>query len=430
MAVYYVPAGVEDYHTTGPATLYTKLEKHKQEKTSFLFKAKEWETKDQHILLCRHPISEYLPEISYDSCVSIHSPTMLKHLGIKVCLANPQVGKYSKIPFKNQGILTILDSGGFQMLSGKMTFVNPDDVVSRYNANADIGMPLDIPVKAIVEQQFFDRVSRIMKANDNYMIPKLNNDVTLSLISHGTTLDYRKRRLDILDRDTKVVTIAGLNINPKGSISVLPSKVEQLMYVVSRYRKTTQYFHVLGVTEKLFLFLYCLLDSLGYVKNIGADSVTHRICALSGNYLKADFSSVILKKDGPYGKRSECFCPVCRCVHDLRVVHEPLLLETHNLYALVERLKFIHDMSDSYVSGGVKLKTIYDELQIRCSFIEFRSLVEYVQEVCANKFKPLTSQIKQGGLFGHKGVSEQHIKLVKRYEEIIKNYSKFYGKKF
>ncbi|MFO5067294.1 hypothetical protein RCK10_24840, partial [Salmonella enterica subsp. enterica serovar 1,4,[5],12:i:-] len=92
------------------------------------------------------------------------------------------------------GIESIIDSGGFQMLKGTVDFVNPDSVIEEYNACADIGMPLDLPILAENEKEFWDPVSRLIRANDQYIEPRLNKGIDLALISHGTSLELRKRR--------------------------------------------------------------------------------------------------------------------------------------------------------------------------------------------------------------------------------------------
>lgn len=429
MTLCYVPAGCEAYSQSTIQVNVRNLP-NKRERTHFGQKYKKWETLDRTVVeIATSPKGAVLPTEEFDTAVSIFSPTFLKNLGLKVLLANPVVGKsYVKAPFHSAGLRSIVDSGGFQMLTGVSDFVHPDEVIARYNANADIGMPLDLPVRSKFEDQYFNSVSHLIKANDQYILKRLNKNIDLALISHGSSLELRKRRLDVLDRDARVVAIAGLGIKPPPGIDRHFAAVENLMYVVSRYRKTTQYFHVLGVTSKLWMFIYALLDESGYVKNIGADSVSHRLSALIGVYDLANFKTLELGKNKPYKTTPMCNCPLCSSVDDLRIMHSWRLLEAHNLYVRARQTEFLAYLARSYLKGSVPLKEVFQHLDLPLTENKFATIVRYVQEVMAAKFRPLQNKTQTKGLFGGgkkvKGAPDAH------YEKVISGYERFHGKKF
>lgn len=428
MTLCYVPAGCEAYSRSS-AQIMVRNVRNKAERTHFGKKYKKWETFDRTVVETTSTLrGTVLPEEEFDTCVPIFSPSFLKSLGLKVLLANPVVGKsYIKAPFHAAGLRSIVDSGGFQMLVGSTDFVDPDEVIKRYNANADIGMALDLPLPSEFEPMYFNSVSHLIRANDQYMLKRLTKGIDLAIISHGATLELRKRRLDVLDRDARVVAVAGLGTKPGPGVDRHFTAVENLMYVVSRYRKTASYFHILGVTSKLWMFVYALLDASDYVKNIGADSVSHRLSALVGYYHLANFKVLELGKNSPYKTTPMCNCPVCSSIDDLRIIHSWKILEAHNLYVCARQTEFLSYLAGAYLKGLVPLKEVYQHLDLTISEAKFATIVRYVQEVIASKFKPLQNKTQTRGLFGSRASKP---KADARFESIIRSYEKFHGVKF
>ena len=428
MSVHYVPAGVEAW-TQAPAQLLIKNAPNKKEQTFFGQYYRRWESFDKTVVQVLTALrGQVLPAETFDITIPIFCPSFAKVCGLTKVLGNPTQKWYDRRAFAVQGIESIVDSGGFQMLSEKIDFVSPDVVIERYNRNADVGMPLDVPMGVALEDRYFNAVSHLIRANDKYMLPRLKPRVQLALISHGTTLERRKARLDVLDREAKVVAIAGLHIQPAPGIDRTLSALENFMYVVSRYHKRTEYFHVLGVTSKLWLFLYSLLSANGYVNSIGADSVSHRIMALSGSFDTADFGSVALNKDLVYKTIPKCGCPVCFSVGDLRIIQNWRLLETHNLWVRAQQTKLLEEIGIRYIAGSVKLKEIHSLLGLGMDLNRFTVIVSYVMETMANKFKPMNVQGRTKNLFGAN--SKTGSQGNPHYEKILASYEKFHKTKF
>ncbi|QRE00062.1 hypothetical protein [Burkholderia phage BCSR5] len=428
MTVHYVPAGVEAY-SERTAQLYVKNKPNEKETTEFGPKVKRWRTKDRTVVEAMSSArGAVIPEEQFDVCVPIFSPTAIKACGLSLVLANPEVGKdYKKAPYEKQGIKSIVDSGGFQLLRANVDFVHPDGVIDRYNKDANIGMPLDLPVRTAFEPAYFRQVSHLIKANDDYILKRLDPGIDLALISHGSTVELRKARLDVLDRKANVVAIAGLGIKPPPGIDRTNAAVENLMYVISRYHKKTEYFHVLGVTSKLMMFFYALLERSGYVKNIGADSVSHRLGALVGMYDTADFKTLDLKKNQAYRQTPQCNCPICTSIDDLRIIHSWRILEAHNLWVRAEQTRFLCALAEDYLAGKVPLAEVHQKMDLNITLNKFTLLVNYIRDVMANKWKPMRSTSKTKGLAG---LAQTTIKTDAHYEAVISRYEKFHGKTF
>lgn len=425
----YVPAGVEVY--SSKAQLSTKMEPNEKESTDFGKKFKQWRLSDRTVAMTGTSTKESVNiRHQADVVVPVFGPSFVQMCGLSKVLVNPIHKAVLKLPFALRNIKTIVDSGGFQLLKGTVPFVEPQSVVDNYNAQANIGMPLDLPVRSVVEKDFFHAVSRMIKANDDWMLERLNPDVDLALISHGSTLELRKQRLDVLDRKANVVAIAGLNIKPAPGVDHILNNAENLMYVVNRYRKTTTYFHVLGVTSKLWVFVYALISEAKFAKEIGADSVSHRLSALAGLYDTYDFKSLQLPKDFNYRLELRCNCPVCTAVNDARIVQNAMLLESHNLWVRAQQTRLLEALAKSYIAGTETLKTIHGILQLSMPLAKFEFVVRYVMEVISSgKWQPIKSDNRHKSLFHGVNVKSDP-KLAERYKTIIEKYEKFHGKRF
>lgn len=433
MTLHYVPAGVEKY-SERRVQLSLKMGANAKPRTDFGRGYKRWFLDNRTVSLTNstYKVSKALTDVQ-DVITSISSPAFISNLGLTKILANPIHGDFRSGGFDALGIESIVDSGGFQLLQSTVDFVDPDEVVKRYNKGAGIGMPLDVPVRAIVEPLFFDVISHLIKANDKYIEPKLTNGTDLALISHGSNLAARKRRLDVLDREgAKVIAVAGLNIPPPPGVNKLYSGIENLMYVLSRFHKTARYFHVLGVTSKFWIFVYALIDSLGYVKSIGADSVSHRILAISGSYETLDFGTDSLPRgDRHYGQLPRCPCPVCQVAGDLRLMNEANLLEAHNLWVKVKQTEFLASLANLYVGGYVKLNEVHAELNLSMPLTEFSTMINYVENVIAGKFVPFRAQkAARTSLFAGQKAAAPNKDVVAHYTNIIKRYEEFHKVSF
>lgn len=439
MAVYYVPAGIEQYSTD--FELGVRFKENKEEKSYFGRLYKRWDLKDRTLELYGSSVKEnILPTQKPDVVLQVRGSDAMATLGFEKILINPIHGeKFRALPYIKRGMDVIVDSGGFQLLSGVTDFVHPDDVIARYNEGATIGMPLDLPVVPKMEPYYFDIASKLMKANDEYILPRLKG-VNLALISHGTSLDLRKRRLDVLDREADYVAIAGLNMSVKGEVQY--TLLENLMYVTHRYRdRGIKYFHVLGVTSKLWFLIYAYLSEIGHVSNIGGDSVSYRLSALVGDHIDHLNNSTNIDREASYGYQMLCNCPVCTLVPDSRVMHEHKLLEMHNLIMSKRMVDHIQTLVREFIAGSVTYENMLSELGLSRMAKKLKNMIRYTDTVeSTGVFKPFNKKVNTHSLFGKVGrakplpttttLSEEDKKLHARLANVVKQYEKFHGKRF
>lgn len=429
MSLHYVPAGAEAYSDRRVQLVITNKPNAKE--TSEHGKTyKRWRTFNKTVTcVATTTRGGVYSDEQADLVIPMLNSTYIKNCGLTKILANPIHGGFVKAPFEANGIESIVDSGGFQLLRGTVDFVDMDELIGRYNREANIGMPLDLPVQSTAEPFFFDAVSHMIKANDTYMIQRLNKGVDLALISHGSTLARRKSRLDVLDRKAAVVAIAGLGIKPPPGTDHITSAIENLMYVIQRYHKSARYFHVLGVTSKFWLFIYALIDASKYVKSIGADSVSHRLGSLVGMYDTFDFDSVSLTKKLTYRQTLPCNCPICFGIDDMRIMSQTQILEAHNLWARAQWTKLLSDMAAQYVAGTVTLAAVHKMLRLRMTINEFQKLVVYVESIIStDKFRPLRTQTRHKSLFAERALGSHPKKEI--YEKVLKRYEQFHKTSF
>lgn len=438
MTVHYVPAGVESY-SQNSAQLLVNREKNKKETTDFGAKYKQWRTYDKTIsFVSRSQVNGVNIKHTADIAVPISNALFVRACGLTKVLANPIHGEYVKSTFEDKGIESIIDSGGFQMLTGVLPFVHPDDVVKRYNKLANIGMPIDLPVRSKFEAEYFDPVSKMIKANDDYLIERLDPHIHLALISHGTSLEKRKRRLDVLDRKAEVVAIAGLNIKPAPGVDHYLNNIENLMYVIHRYRKDTRYFHVLGVTSKFWMFMYALVEATGYVREIGADSVSHRMGSLIAKADLSDFTVADMSnKTGIpqlYRQSIPCGCPVCVAIDDMRILSAAAILEAHNLWVRAKQTELICDLARLFLKNEITLKSICKVMKLKVDLTKFQYMVNYTREIIASDtFRHIKPMRSTNSLFSdilpEENVEESNVGKDK-YNEILIKYEKFHKRKF
>lgn len=441
MTVHHVPAGVEAYPVTH--LLYAKsktlvgspdaVKPNPTEKTKFFRGLSKWRVGDNTFQISKET-GKALE--GAQSITPINGPLYFKNCGIDLVLLNPAHKNVDLTLFKAAGIRTIVDSGGFQMLTGVTDWVDPDKVAQSYNEGATIGMPLDLPMRSALEPLYFDAVSHLIKANDKYIGKKLTEGTKLALISHGLTLDRRKARLDVIDvRQPDVVAIAGLGIATPDGVSKPFASAENFMYVINRFRERTEYFHVLGVTTSVWFFIYALCSVTKFVRSIGGDSVTYRLGAVTGICDKADFTVENIEKSIKYIQPTGCFCPVCSVVKDKRFLNHALLLESHNLWVKEYRTKYIEYLAKEYVDGRVDLTTVANVIGLRDSNSQrnFKHIVKYVM-ACIDRGKALPMSLagaprKTLWHAEHKDapISESDMVDVIRYEKILKAYSEFHN---
>lgn len=425
--VHYVLAGAEAWFKT-ELTGYVKYGKYENIGLRRLTpRVSEFTFHDHRTTILCKSGAKVLPKFDYDAVYPLLSPESISE---PIVLINPyHADKKYDHTFNAHGKKVIVDSGGFQMLRGTADFVHPDDLVTFYNKFGDICMPLDLPLPASVEPYHFDNVTRMMKANDDYMLPKLNKGKILALISQGSTTKNRLRRLEGLKRTSPVVAIAGLNTLVDGDNShKIMTALSNGLAVISALRDSTEYFHFLGVTSNLWFILYSIMVGTGYVKRAGGDSVSYRMSSISGVYdyrLGGGSRSTKISRDQKLPVGTHCRCPACKIVPDQRAFLDYKLLEAHNSWNAIETKNLIADSVELYLKGGCTLKDISDQWTPG-KYAVLSHAVDYLNTVIQTGYKEWV-QKKPKSLFAQTSSVPTGLD---HYVAIIKKYEDFHGKKF
>lgn len=208
--------------------------------------------------------------------------------------------------------LIISDSGGFQLLTGKLSYVDPLEAVNWYNRNVDIGIVLDIPPVG-ANSEVLMRMAKIQKKNTDLMLKNKAEHLELMNIFHGNTMKERQQFRKVVEDDR----IDRLAIGGSYNRSLLLS-IYDLMLIAHSGKEYKQY-HILGVTNMLQVVGLMRLTEKGLIKHVTSDSSTHIQKAFKKEYLhQAQLTSNIVhlqigrKHVKPsIGNRLPCSCPVC-----------------------------------------------------------------------------------------------------------------------
>lgn len=139
--------------------------------------------------------------------------------------------------------ICLADSGGFQLGHGGMDFIHPDDVIGFYKRNADEGIVLDIPARALADEEILKHTARVQNLNARYMKERLPKDFRMATVLHGQRIEFLdkfRRDVEEFDADFPIACISGiLRVN-------LVEAVHKILYIISTGAEYQQY-HILGV---------------------------------------------------------------------------------------------------------------------------------------------------------------------------------------
>ena len=432
--VRYVPAGLEAW-TSVTGQVFVKLEKNETKSIHRGPGYKEVRLHDRTLRIIQNSTKLHRlidTKLDCDYMVPFQNPVELEGR-IDLVLVNPvHADRSFHNIFRPHKIKIISDSGGFQMLRGIVDFVHPKVPIKFYNEHTDIGMPLDLPMRTPLEPLFFDAVTRMMKANDEYMLPRLNSNVKLAVVSHGSSVEMRKRRLDAVYRPTPVIAIAGLNtLTDTVDINKNITALTNALYVISQTRDTTDYYHFLGVTSRFWFIIYAILVGSGYVRSCGGDSVTHRMAAITGTYkhqLTYDGGRALtIKKINHQSVNTACPCAICSGMSDLNLLANFQYSESHHIWYSEQEKDLICDSVENYFAGRLTLKEIADQWLVSGQYEVLAYCVDYIERVVRKGF--FEKVIKDKGLFG-KVSAKPSEQAKEQYAKVIRNYEKFHKKRF
>ena len=216
----------------------------------------------------------------------------------------------------------ISDSGGFQMLVGRVTYIDPKNLANFYNENADIGIVLDIPLYNGVDNDTLVKFAKLQKKNTRRLMDNLDGSVELLNVCHGYEPDKYFKYLDIVEEDEiGRLCIGGLNF-----MSSIVNSLSSFIRIVERYKSKYKHFHILGVYNPSILscFIY-LAETMFKDVLITSDASTALQSSRSGLlHLQREFNKpserlIIGSKTNKLQhfnqfRQIPCCCPICRLV--------------------------------------------------------------------------------------------------------------------
>lgn len=274
------------------------------------------------------------------------------------------------------------DSGGFQFLSGKLSMLDPIDVIEWQNRNVNRGMALDLPpYTSPSKKELKDFEDYMYKSVVNYkiMYDRHKEGMLLYAPIHGVddnTLEEWKTATDAVgDWDAYALT------SPQEPLEYL----RRIKFIINHGIDKPLHFLMAGGT-----LIYILLSrfSVFYNHQITIDSSTFSTLLRSYGFITSPLGSKIItigKNSSSARNRLGCLCPVCQQTQDMDndKYNELGVLAFHNMYMLIWRYEFLSSIStESYDV----IKTIIG------------SRVEYVKQL--DRILGVTSDKKMDDYFG------------------------------
>lgn len=430
MSVFYVPAGVENI-IVGSNTIYSTNDNTPIRQSTFSGFNRIWNTGKHKIKFNKQPYGQRVDiDPSYTMACSF-GPAMMVNEGFRMCLMNPSVRTTTINSFKDAGIITIIDSGGFQFLSGVKDFVDPDFNIKYYNKLGNIGMDLDIPSSHVpMRKEHRIALALIQKESYKYMKERVKPSVKLCLVNHGYTIDDRQLCYDTLDRpesEVEFLALPGFARSDRRTDNPYELRIaEAILHSVKNYPKV-KYIHCLGLSSNLGILIYSLVDQLDIVKNIGGDSVSHIMTGASGTFNIKPFGHLSLDKKYHTHVYPNCGCPICQVMADYSLLNGFFPIAIHNLINSKRNADYIQLLVKEFLANNIKDHELIRACNVKITAEQFRVLYDYITEFkSSGVFKPLKIKHKNG-LFGTKTIPTEPYA---NYFKVISNYEAYYKKRF
>lgn len=314
----------------------------------------------------------------------------------------------------------ISDSGGFQVISGKIGYLDPVKTAEWYNEYVDIGIGIDIPLPnpSMQGQAMSDQVAHILKRNNTAMLGVLNDTTKLMNVIHGWNADSFMRYHDIVfDARSKHLCISDIYR------STALDAVSTLIEVVGRLPKDHyEHIHVLGIYNTRITVLLARAMRLFFPKIVFTCDSSSYMKAANGWQMalqrnidrpleRMEIGANASKAINPTVNRHlPCSCGICSRVkytdifsYTRRVPNYFLLY--HNLFEMVRFCKNVstaaeeldnaqyRELVKGYLAGNNHIK---DSL-VGLDFIE--ACQKEGHKKAKKKFEYYLQQDTQGGLF-------------------------------
>ncbi len=308
--------------------------------------------------------------VEYDEIILTGLSTQcesLKTAGFRYGMASPHHTSAAAETRRNKHVKLFSDSGGFQLLSGAVEFIDPVELAEYYNRAIDYGIGLDIPVFG--HNDMLMRMIEVMLKNNRLIRKHLKPEVSLYDVSHGSTLKTRQEFLERLLKEKDLgdsLAVGGIAQNYKdgGQPTTIISGTINMMYTLLRSKGTFKRYHILGTTSSFFQALYWLIQEHDAAPHITADSTSYILPAANNltvtNRMTGDcrLVSTEVPKD-IRGYSLQCACPVCNMVkYPIAYVHYAHINSYHNLFTISENYKLIETMCREFLDGKISMRVL------------------------------------------------------------------------
>lgn len=345
----------------------------------------------------------------------------------------------------------ICDSGGFQIMQGRVDYIDPKNLAKFYNRNADMGIILDIPLYRGVDNDLLVRSAKIQKKNTKKLLENIDDTVELINVCHGYSIDKYMRFLDIVTvEEIDRLCIGGLYMKD------LLSGLSEFIHIVDKWKHHYKHFHILGVYNVSVLSCFIYLAEKVYPDIlVTADASTPLQSARNGLYhFQREFNKPLerLQIGSRHNKLTyfnkyrtlPCGCPICRAIKYMDVfsflLSNPMIraLTFHNTIEITRSLGSIAQIARStefleyrkVMEQILSTHTNKEEAQRGFDFIEMylEHGIEKAEKLCqTQKYQGVFDTISQGSICGREedSVEVQHfmpLEYKKSVERVIKKY--------
>jgi hypothetical protein len=353
--------------------------------------------KDRTVFVGRGNGSTFgIPDYEFDQATFLSpltAPDRFKEAGYNMMMVTPERLATSDYVRRNGKVLTVSDSGGFQLSKGVTDFMDLDEVSHFYANKINIGIGMDIPVpRHLQSTDWFLRMCKVMLANNKYIAKKIKGTgCELYDVSHGLTLENRKTFLDyvLTHKVGSGLAMGGIGqANYDNQMTSLTASVINMSYVLSKSKGVYDRFHILGTMSPLHVALYNILTLNGTAPMISADSSTYGQASLSfwtrGTIISRSsqvVASPVETLAAPFG--NACNCPVCALSGDIQVFRMSQDANAiHTLFVQHRQFEIIGSMTAMYVKGQLPLDELLAMIQPRKAMWPLlRMLVAFVMDM-------------------------------------------------
>lgn len=383
-------------------------------------------------------------------------PKILQNAGFRYAMSSPHHVSAETETRRNPYVRLFCDSGGFQLISGALDWVDMDELASTYNRCIDYGIGLDIPVPGPLQPKYLMRMCEVMLKNNKYIRSQLKEGVEVYDVSHGRTLKLRQEFLSRVMAQKKKdklegggLAIGGIaqNFQDGGQGQTIINGTVNMVYAMLASKDVYERYHVLGTTGGFFQLMYHLI--LEHVKDIQitADSTSY-IMPATYNLLVTNklVEHALLSQELPRGLHSitsPCSCPICHHIKYTREFHLSTMANVaHGWHVMAYQRDRIEETARDFLDGRIGLAQAVNTCTADTSSMSklYLAAAHFVLDAVRKGFKTATEKhgaslrsfmrdgVSKGSLFSGKTKEQKH-EREDRLDSILTRYEEFHSKR-